>query len=58
MATTTTTPASTTRQSSTTAAFVTLIFGLALVFTVGFAQSQTLHNAGHDTRHAMAFPCH
>ncbi|MGI9407771.1 MAG: CbtB domain-containing protein, partial [Hyphomicrobiaceae bacterium] len=20
--------------------------------------SQTLHNAAHDSRHAMAFPCH
>ncbi|MBJ3776324.1 CbtB-domain containing protein [Acuticoccus sp. 2012] len=40
------------------AAVVTLVFGCALVFVVGFAHATTLHNAGHDTRHAMAFPCH
>ncbi|WP_075223079.1 CbtB domain-containing protein [Acuticoccus yangtzensis] len=39
-------------------ALVTLCAGLALVFAVGFAHSSTLHNAGHDTRHALAFPCH
>ena len=24
----------------------------------GFAQRDVLHNAGHDYRHSMAFPCH
>jgi len=35
-------------------------FGLALIFTVGFAQGQgnIVHNAAHDTRHAASFPCH
>ncbi len=31
---------------------------VVIVFTVGFAQSATLHNAAHDTRHTLAFPCH
>ena len=44
--------------SAQAVAGLTLFLGLALVFTVGFAHSSTLHNAGHDTRHAMAFPCH
>jgi cobalt transporter subunit CbtB len=39
-------------------AAATLLFGLGLVFLTGFAHSQTVHNAAHDTRHAMAFPCH
>jgi cobalt transporter subunit CbtB len=39
-------------------AAATLLFGLGLVFLTGFAHSQTIHNAAHDTRHAMAFPCH
>lgn len=34
------------------------LFGLTMVFTVGLAQSQTLHDAAHDVRHASAFPCH
>lgn len=32
--------------------------GLALIFLVGFAQPSVLHNAAHDSRHALAFPCH
>ena len=36
-------------------AFVT---GLALLFASGYAQATALHDAAHDQRHAMAFPCH
>ncbi|HEX5517658.1 MAG TPA: CbtB domain-containing protein [Pseudolabrys sp.] len=25
---------------------------------MGFANSQLLHNAAHDTRHSLSFPCH
>lgn len=32
--------------------------GAGLVYTVGFAHSDVLHNAAHDTRHSLAFPCH
>ena len=32
--------------------------GLALVFAAGFAETKTLHNATHDTRHSTGFPCH
>jgi cobalt transporter subunit CbtB len=35
-----------------------LILGVALVFLVGFAHPTVLHNAAHDSRHALAFPCH
>lgn len=45
-------------QSRRLIAAVTLCFGLGLVFVTGFANSATVHNAAHDTRHAMAFPCH
>ena len=37
---------------------VAFTLGAGLVFLVGFAQSQALHDAAHDTRHTMAFPCH
>lgn len=40
------------------AALAALFFGVALVFTVGFASPSTIHNAAHDTRHALSFPCH
>ena len=64
MQTSTTTTKTTTQnqasltQSRRTIAAATLMFGLGLVFLTGFAHSQTVHNAAHDTRHAMAFPCH
>jgi cobalt transporter subunit CbtB len=38
---------------------VTCFFlGSFLVFGVGLAQDDRLHNAAHDTRHAIGFPCH
>jgi cobalt transporter subunit CbtB len=45
---------------STTAipALATIVLGVLLLFVVGFAQSPTLHNGAHDTRHANGFPCH
>ncbi|MBE9606967.1 CbtB-domain containing protein [Acetobacteraceae bacterium H6797] len=35
------------------AALGTLIIGF-----VGFSHIEAVHNAGHDYRHSMAFPCH
>jgi len=35
-----------------------LVFGLFLVLVSGFAGSNVLHNAAHDTRHSIGFPCH
>ena len=35
-----------------------LILGFVLIYTVGFAASSNIHNAAHDTRHGLAFPCH
>jgi cobalt transporter subunit CbtB len=32
--------------------------GLFIVGFVGFSQLEAVHNAGHDHRHSMAFPCH
>jgi cobalt transporter subunit CbtB len=46
------------RAKVLTAALVALVFGAALVFTVGFAHPSMIHNAAHDTRHALSFPCH
>lgn len=38
--------------------FLTAFAGLALVFLAGFAHASALHASAHDTRHAIAFPCH
>ncbi|OQK16540.1 hypothetical protein AU255_01140 [Methyloprofundus sedimenti] len=32
--------------------------GLIILFGVGFAPMDIMHNAAHDTRHSVAFPCH
>jgi cobalt transporter subunit CbtB len=32
--------------------------GVFIVGVVGFAQMPLAHDAGHDYRHSMAFPCH
>lgn len=39
-------------------AFAAVIFGLVLLFGAGFASPDFLHNATHDTRHALGLPCH
>jgi len=57
MISTSTSQISTQTNARTLAVFVFLI-GAGLVFLTGFAHSTTLHNAAHDSRHALSFPCH
>ena len=40
------------------AALLAATLGLVIVFAAGFAPSEAVHNAAHDTRHSFAFPCH
>ena len=40
------------------AALFAAVLGLVIVFAAGFAPSEAVHNAAHDTRHSFAFPCH
>ena len=35
-----------------------LLFGLAIVYCVGFSNLPRAHNTTHDARHASGFPCH
>jgi cobalt transporter subunit CbtB len=39
-------------------ALFAVILGAVILFGVGFANISVAHNAAHDTRHAMVFPCH
>ncbi|WP_040677224.1 CbtB domain-containing protein [Nitratireductor pacificus] len=34
------------------------VLGLFIVGFMGFSHVEAVHNAGHDYRHSMAFPCH
>jgi cobalt transporter subunit CbtB len=40
------------------AAFVAFFLGLGLVYGAGFANIESVHDAAHDSRHALSFPCH
>lgn len=46
------------RSGVIAAATSAILLGMFLVFGVALAQPDVLHNAVHDTRHAMSFPCH
>lgn len=45
-------------ETSTTGIVAAVAAGLFLLFLSGYAQATILHDAAHDQRHAMAFPCH
>ncbi|MBS3647260.1 CbtB-domain containing protein [Pseudaminobacter sp. 19-2017] len=34
------------------------LLGIFIVGFVGFSPLEAAHNAAHDYRHSMAFPCH
>ena len=46
------------RASRVAPALAALILGFGLVLVAGFAWPSQLHNATHDTRHALGLPCH
>jgi cobalt transporter subunit CbtB len=33
-------------------------FGALILYAVGFLPMSAAHNAAHDTRHSIVFPCH
>jgi len=45
-------------DSSTLAIGAAALTGVFLIFFAGFAQATVFHDTAHDTRHAIAFPCH
>ena len=49
-------PAALTRRRAV--AVLGALFGLFLIYGVGFAHPEAIHNAAHDSRHSFAFPCH
>ena len=58
---TTTTQTNSTAASSASRAFqlsLSALLGLFVIGFVGFSHLEIAHNAAHDYRHSMAFPCH
>ena len=45
-------------KSGTSGIALAFLAGFALLLVSGYAQATVLHDAAHDQRHAMAFPCH
>ncbi|WP_210528828.1 CbtB domain-containing protein [Rubellimicrobium arenae] len=45
-------------DSQTLSIAAAALLGLSLIFVAGFANATALHDAAHDQRHAIAFPCH
>jgi len=35
-----------------------ILLGIVFVGVTGFAPLQAIHDAAHNTRHAVGFPCH
>jgi len=44
--------------SSALPIFAAALLGLFIVGGVGFSHIEAVHNAAHDYRHSMSFPCH
>ncbi len=40
------------------AAAVAVLLGVTLLFATGLADADALHQAAHDARHGLGFPCH
>ena len=35
-----------------------VLLGAILIYGVGFTEIEGVHDAAHDSRHALSFPCH
>jgi cobalt transporter subunit CbtB len=46
------------RSDALIAATMAALLGAFLIWFAGFSPIAVLHNAAHDTRHSMIFPCH
>jgi cobalt transporter subunit CbtB len=46
------------RRRAVAAALFAIVLGTFLIVGVGLAQPDMLHNAAHDSRHTLGFPCH
>ena len=44
--------------STMTGVVLAVLFGAFLIFGVGLLGADVLHNAAHDVRHGLSFPCH
>jgi cobalt transporter subunit CbtB len=46
------------RSDTFAAAVFAALLGVFVIWAVGFSHIDIAHNAAHDTRHSVGFPCH
>lgn len=46
------------RTAVLASAGVAALLGMIVLYGVGFAGPDLIHNAAHDTRHSISVPCH
>ncbi len=46
------------RRTGLWPAVAVIALGFAVLYVVGFAGSAAIHDAAHDARHSLNFPCH
>jgi cobalt transporter subunit CbtB len=46
------------RSDTLAGAIFAALLGGFLIWGVGFSHIDIVHNAAHDTRHSVGFPCH
>jgi cobalt transporter subunit CbtB len=46
------------RREATRYGIAAILLGVLFIGVTGFAPLQALHDAAHNTRHAISFPCH
>lgn len=51
-------PASVATSANIKAALMSCALAIGLLYGMGFAPMEALHNAAHDSRHSAGFPCH
>lgn len=46
------------QTSTTLKSLFVIAFGFSMIMIFGFASPELIHDAAHDVRHIMTFPCH
>jgi cobalt transporter subunit CbtB len=46
------------RTAVLVSAGIAALLGIIILYGVGFAGPDLIHNAAHDTRHSISVPCH
>jgi cobalt transporter subunit CbtB len=48
----------TTQRDAIRYGIAAILLGIVFIGVTGFAPIQAIHDAAHNTRHAISFPCH